>query len=126
MKWNCKDRQFIFEKRYKKYEGREVAKAIIDIFEEQCPLSPYQKEWVERQCKEYDPPFQAYEWGNIPNRTSMFQRLCAPFVVLLLLLMYIIVCPIKWFLTGKFYFDKRDNKVTHIIYKWMLWSLGEK
>ena len=55
-----------------------------------------------------------------PNdKSNIFARLSSPFYILLSCLMFIIVCPLKWLLTGKFYWSY-TSKVAVFFEKW--WS----
>lgn len=125
-----KDHNLIFEKRYDVLDGSEVAKRISDIFEKQCPLSDYQKDWLRRSlgdsgmCGNLDMPFQAYEWErNIRKKTDL-QRISTPFVVLMNILMLLVVCPMHFLFTGKFFIDC-NNKWFEPLYKCNKWALGE-
>ena len=123
--------QLVFQRRYNILDGREVAKRIEKIFEKQCPLTDYQKDWLRRELGDsgiygnLDMPFQAYEWDRVTKEKTLLQRISTPFVLIICCMLFVTVCPIKWLFTNKFMVDC-DNKYLGWLYKWSTWTLDEK
>ena len=64
-----------------------------------------------------DMPFLAYSWKEEKKSGSFGWRLTMPVFFILVLLMYILVLPIKWILTGYFGF-KQEEKLGQFFVKW--------
>lgn len=62
-------------------------------------------------------PFIAYSWRERRNSTNPLWRLTFPFWVLYVMLAIIVVLPLKWLLTGKFYFSE-NNPLTRFNMAW--------
>lgn len=115
---------WIFQKKYARYSNRDICQEIIKIFEDECPLNKEQIGWLRFYCEENRFPFQAYRWEESKEKTNIFQRLAMPFVFGIMLFMMIFISPIKWFITGEYYFDTK-NKFINWLYKLVIWAFGE-
>lgn len=70
-------------------------------------------------------PFQAYEWAKNPSPKSMLQRLLIPLTMLIVIVLGITLCPLKWILTGTYTIDA-NSKWTRWLYNFMTFTLDEK
>lgn len=122
----CEDKMFIFEKYYNRLEGYDISNHIIDMFDEgNCPLSDKQKEYL-RRFQRFDYPFQAYTWrkGKSENKTLM-QMLSTPVMLLLILIIGITYCPLKFLFTGKYMINEND-KSFRWLYKFAVYALNDE
>lgn len=53
-------------------------------------------------------PFIAYSWNEMGNSTKPMWRLTLPFFAVYILLLFVIVLPVKWIVTGKVYFSENN------------------
>lgn len=53
-------------------------------------------------------PFIAYSWNERGNSTKPMWRLTLPFFAVYILLLFVIVLPVKWIVTGKVYFSENN------------------
>ena len=115
----------IFQKKYKVLDGYEVSKRIEKIFEKQCPLTDYQKSWLRRELGDsgvfgnLDMPFQAYEWEKIKDKENGFWKILGrPLAVIIVVILAIIVCPVKYLFTGKYGFYQ-EGKISARFWRWL-------
>lgn len=121
----------IFQRRYEVLTGQEVAQIIEKAFEPDCPLTTEQKDRIHREFANegiygnLGLPFQAYRWGAKPQTSSLLQRLLIPVVMILIIVMGLTVCPVKWLLTGRYMIDA-NSKVFRWVHNFIIWVLEEK
>ena len=70
-------------------------------------------------------PFQAYTWEAVKYNGKPLVRLTLPIFIVFLILMTLIVRPIKWILTGSWWFGDANSKIESFINKWWINMFGE-
>jgi len=116
--------------RYKVLSGLQTAILIEETLEKEgCPLSDHQKRRLRDSFGNsgnrgnLDMPFIAYAWEEEKPSGNIGWRISAPFMYLYAIIMSFIIQPIKWVLTGKYYWGQKSpisrfgvnwyNKVTN-------------
>ena len=70
-------------------------------------------------------PFQAYTWEAVKYNGKPLVRLTLPIFIVFLILVTLIVRPIKWILTGSWWFGDANSKIESFINKWWINMFGE-
>ena len=63
-------------------------------------------------------PFIAYSWHERKGTRNPIWRLTFPLLALYVVFLILFVLPVKWLLTGKFYFSGNDNWFTRFNMAW--------
>lgn len=98
----------LFFRKYKKLSGYQVCNEIEKFFEkyddENYHLSDEQKRALRCCWGELGLPFQAYSWKPEETKTKPIMRLTMPFFFIWMLITLLIIRPVRWLFTGKWFF----------------------
>lgn len=127
----------VYYKKYKRLSGRNVCNEIIDFFKNlerygdvDYSLTPEQERWLQYywgddvgSYGDLNLPFQAYEWKK-EKVSGTWLRITLPLWFIFIFLMTVFIRPLKWLITGKWWFGK-DSKLENFIAKWSINIFGE-
>lgn len=122
----------IFFNKYKVLSGFQVCREIENFFkEENLPLSKEQLRilnlnWGDNTGFDGNMglPFKAYEWKAQKKDGPWWARLSIPFLFIWALLLLVIIRPVKWLLTGSWWFDV-NSWIETFSGKWWKTVFGE-